>query len=91
MVDYVDTTENDFVAGDFDSRKRHIMTRTGASNPLAVCSGVTWRVGGGSSPSSQPFRSYRWQLGSRGSASFTVGALVLPDVPAPQRVTDCRI
>lgn len=91
MVDYVDITDDYFVAGDFDSRKRHIMTRTGASNPLAVCSGVTWRVGGGRSQEGQPMRAYRWQLGSRGSASFTVGALVLPDVPAPQRVTDCRI
>lgn len=91
MVDYVDIAENHLVAGDYDSRKRYIMTRTGASNPLAVCSGVTWRVGGGNVATGNPLRAYRWQLGSRGAATFTVGALVLPAVPAPQRVTDCRI
>ena len=90
MTDYVDITENYLVAGDYDSRKRYIQHRVGGSNPLAVCSGVTWSLGGGDSYNGEPMRAWRWQLGSRGNVRFEPGQLRADD-PAPQRVTDCMI
>jgi hypothetical protein len=90
MVDYVDTAENYTVAGDYDSRKRYIQHRTGGSNPLAVCSGVTWRVGGGADLTGHPARAWRWLLGSRGYVTFEPGSLSAT-APSPQNVTDCMI
>lgn len=90
MADYVDITDEYMVAGDYDSRKRYIRNRTGGSNPLAVCSGVTWRIGTAGTISSAPVRTYYWQLGSRGTVSFSAGAFSA-SAPTPQRVTDCMI
>lgn len=90
MIDYVHITDTYMVAGDYDSRKRYLMQRAGASNPLAVCSGVTWSLGGGDSYDGSPMRAWRWQLGSRGNLRFEPGQL-RADEPTPQRVTDCII
>lgn len=90
MADYVDITETYLIAGDFDSRKRFIRTRTGGANPLAVCSGVTWSIGAGGSLDGTPTRTWYWQVGSRGSIHFTKGGLVASP-PTPQVVTNCTI
>lgn len=69
MVDYVDMAETYLVAGDFDSRKRYLRIKSGAT--LAVCSGITWEAS--ASPSTnlgQPWCGWRWSLGARGSESF---------------------
>lgn len=92
MADFVDIRENYMVAGDYDSRKRYIRARTGGSNPLAVCSGVTWAIGPGrpNGSSSDPYRTWKWELAGRLALSFQIGVWVASD-PAPQRVTDCMI
>lgn len=92
MADFVDIRETYMVAGDYDSRKRYIRARTGGSNPLAVCSGVTWAIGPARPTGSEegPYRTWKWELAGRLALSFQKGTRIAPD-PAPQRVTDCMI
>lgn len=89
MVDYVDIQETFLVAKDFDSRKRYVMTRTGVSNDLAVCSGVTWRLGSNGLLNGHPIQDWRWRIDGIGNITFTGGVAV--PAPSPQVVTSCRI
>ena len=89
MVDYVDITETYMVAGDFDSRKRYARKKSGGA--LAVCSGVTWTTGWGTSnPGNGPFQPFKWSMGARGSATFSLGVWIAPD-PSPLAITDITI
>jgi len=92
MVDFVDIREDYIVAGDYDSRKRYIRDRAGGSNPLAVCSGVTWSIGPArpTGSSNGPYRTWKWELSGRLALSFQMGSRVAPD-PDPQRITNCMI
>lgn len=90
MVDYVDIRETYLVAGDFDSRRRYVMSRSGADNPLAICSGVTWTLGVGAVVSAHPFQDWSWRIQGRGDATFQRSNVAVP-TPAPQVVTSCRI
>jgi hypothetical protein len=91
MANYVDIAETYFAAGDFDGRKRYLRTRNGGGS-LAVCSGVTWRLGDARPNGSElgPYRTWRWRLGSIASLNFSVNAQSASN-PTPQRVTSCLI
>lgn len=89
MVDYVDIRETFLVAGDYDSRKRYLR-KSASGNSIAVCSGVTWRIGDGGVSDGESALAWRWSLGSRGSAVFKPWNLKAP-TPSPLRITDCKI
>ena len=45
MATTLEITPEYFACGDFDSRKRYL--RADAVGPIAICSGITWELGGG--------------------------------------------
>lgn len=64
MPTTLEITRDYFTCGDFDSRNRYL--RFDAAGPIAICSGVTWELGGtvvrNASQSNAPWCPWRFDV-----------------------------